>query len=87
MSSENTASLNKLAQLPPEFLAADRSAPLLHSCVALIIIETLFFVLFIASRLVLKIFHGIETWCFMPAAYLLCIASCVLGICMYRHRR
>ncbi|KAL9115409.1 MAG: hypothetical protein Q9227_000730 [Pyrenula ochraceoflavens] len=70
----------QLAKLPPEYLAEDRSQSLLHLCIAFIVVETIFFGIFVASRVVLKNYRGIETWCFMPLAYIFGLGCCILGI-------
>lgn len=71
------------AHLPPELLAQDNSQRLLNVLIAFLVIETVFGCLFITSRLILRNYNGVETWCFMPLGYLFCIASCITGICKY----
>lgn len=68
-------------QLSPEYLAEDRGRPLFNVSVAFIVLETLFFAMFVASRFVLRNYRDIETWCFMPLGYLFGIALCCLSIC------
>lgn len=45
-----TPRLEQVQALSPEFLAEDASKPLLHTCIAIIIVSTLIFMLFCASR-------------------------------------
>lgn len=70
----------QLARLSPEFLAEDRSHILLRVSVALIVLQTIFFALFVASRLTVRSSLGTETWFLMPAAYIFCLGQCVLLI-------
>jgi hypothetical protein len=70
-----------LKLLPSEFLAENVGQPLFNVSVAFIILQTFFFVLFVASRFTVRsASYGIETWCLIPAAYVLCIGHCINGI-------
>lgn len=70
----------QLAKLSPEYLAENESRRLLNVSIAFLVIETIFFVMFVASRFILRNYNGIEVWCFMPLAYVCCVANSVLGI-------
>lgn len=65
----------------PEYLAEDRGHTLLSVGIVFIVLQTIFFTLFIASRFTVRSStHGLETWFFMPAAYICCLCLCVVCI-------
>ena len=77
----STTDLEQLQKLPPEYLAEDIGRPLLALSIALIPLLTIFFVLFLTSRILLHTTKKVEAWLLMPLGYLSCLASCVCGIC------
>lgn len=84
MSSTELWSEVQLAHLPPEYLAENQGRSLLLVSIAFFVVETVFFGMFMASRvMLLKNYSGVETWLFMPLGYMLCVSSCALGICQW----
>ncbi|KAL9619442.1 MAG: hypothetical protein Q9160_005953 [Pyrenula sp. 1 TL-2023] len=66
--------------LTPEYSAEDVGRPLFDVSVAFIVVETLFFALYITSKFITKGYNGIDTWCLVPLSYLVNMGHCVLGI-------
>ncbi|KAF2000377.1 hypothetical protein P154DRAFT_435018 [Amniculicola lignicola CBS 123094] len=62
----------------PEFMAEDFGASLIGVCCTFIVSLTIFFSLFVVGRYVSRTCRGLDFWVFMPAAYVFCMALCVL---------
>jgi hypothetical protein len=57
--------------------------PLVHCAVALAVLETIFVALYFVSTLLARRPKGIEFWCFIPVAYITCIALCANSFCKF----
>ncbi|KAF2741961.1 hypothetical protein M011DRAFT_433877 [Sporormia fimetaria CBS 119925] len=71
-----------IASLPPSYFTENVSAPLVRVSTAFAIVQTVFFALFLTSRILSKQANGIEFWLFMPLTYICCMAHCANGLLM-----
>ena len=58
------------------FATPPTSKPMIHSAIALAVLETLFVILYFISTILAGRAKRIEVWCFIPLAYISCIALC-----------
>ena len=78
-----------LSKFPPEYLAADNSAPLFDTCIAFLAIETTFMTLLYASRIIgsgerdAKQGANLSMLLLMTSAYLVCLCKISVGIRKY----
>jgi hypothetical protein len=64
----------------PAYLAENSSAPLYQTAVTFMVLQSIFVVLFYASRYINKTAYGVDFWCFIPLAYVFCMANCSISI-------
>jgi hypothetical protein len=64
---------------PAEYLAEDRSHPLINLCIAFIVLEVFFVGLFIASRIKGKTANGFDTY-LIPLALPFCLIEPIAAI-------
>lgn len=78
-----TFNSEQMKHLSPEYLAEDASKSPFNLSIAFIVIQTFFFVLFIASRLTMRSSSArdLEIY-FVPAAYLCCMGQCIIALGM-----
>ncbi|PVH99780.1 hypothetical protein DM02DRAFT_416948 [Periconia macrospinosa] len=68
-----------LSHFPPEYLAADNSAPLFHTCIAFLVIDTIFMILLYAARIIDKK-TNMSMLILMTSAYFVCLGKISVGI-------
>lgn len=65
----------------PEYLAEDDSQRLINASVAVTVVITIVLAIFLISRLFCAERNHWEVWVLYPFNYLLCLGSCINGIC------
>ncbi|KAF2117349.1 hypothetical protein BDV96DRAFT_644773 [Lophiotrema nucula] len=73
-----TAVAKSTASPSPEYLAENVGSRTLGTCIAFIVLQTAFMVLFCAARFIKKNYRGLDFWLLVPTSYLFCMAMCIV---------
>lgn len=76
----SSSMLEQLLQLSPEYLSQDNSRRLIDTTIAILVVTTVVFTLFVISRLIHHAKDPWDVWILLPFSYLCILGLAVLGI-------